>query len=375
MGQRSAAGKYSSAASRWAGVGPYYAMFPAEFAARVIKKHSVRGDWIIDPFVGRGTSTFAAAIQGRHALGIELNPVGWVYAKTKLQPADPIEVVARSEDLGRKAGWYWRAADNLPKFFKHCFCADVRAFLMAARARLDWRRDSVDRTVMAFLLVNLHGKWGQALSNQLRQTKSMSPEYAIAWWKEHNLVPPEVDPVAFLEKRVKWRYAKGVPETTSSHVYLGDSVHKLVDIHRNRTPLPATGATLLLTSPPYYAKTNYHYGQWLRLWLLGGQPNAGRVEGKYRDKFVHKERYRELLLKVFTKCKELLAKDATIYVRTGKEKITLSTTISVLQGTFPDHHMMKHCRPFRGPTQTMLFGDKEFKEGEVDLILTCRGMK
>ena len=47
--------KYGTAAARWVGVGPYYAMFPAAFAERVIREHTEPGDVVLDPFAGRGT--------------------------------------------------------------------------------------------------------------------------------------------------------------------------------------------------------------------------------------------------------------------------------------------------------------------------------
>ena len=40
---------------------------------------------------------------------------------------------------------------------------------------------------MALLMIDLHGKRESALSNQMRQTKAMSPQYAIGWWKERDL--------------------------------------------------------------------------------------------------------------------------------------------------------------------------------------------
>src|SRR6266852_7068337 len=69
-------------------------------------------------------------------------------------------------------------------------------------------------------------------------------------------------------------------------------------------------------SPPYYAITNYHYDQWLRLWLLGGPPNALRSGGAVCGKFEHRQKYRDLLHGVFSRAAELLADDATVYVRT-----------------------------------------------------------
>ena len=75
----------SNAIGRWAAVGPYYAMFPLEFAFDVVHKYSKPEQLVLDPFAGRASSVFAAATQERYGLGIEINPVGWVYGQTKLK--------------------------------------------------------------------------------------------------------------------------------------------------------------------------------------------------------------------------------------------------------------------------------------------------
>src|SRR5207237_4498202 len=66
-----------------------------------------------------------------------------------------------------------------------------------------------------------------------------------------------------------------------SRTYLGDSVHVL-NVLRQRLP---GKAALVFTSPPYFRVTNYHYDQWLRLWLLGEAPNDDRKPGAHRAKF------------------------------------------------------------------------------------------
>src|SRR5437868_1485652 len=118
--------RYEAAHSRWSGVGPYYAMFPAEFADLVIAKHTKEGDTVLDPFAGRGTAVFSAATQGRRGIGVEINPVGWVYARAKLAPAKKELVAARFEELGRSAKDYRGEADRLPLFFQRCFTQKVR---------------------------------------------------------------------------------------------------------------------------------------------------------------------------------------------------------------------------------------------------------
>ncbi|MFZ7125321.1 MAG: DNA-methyltransferase [Desulfobacterales bacterium] len=46
--------------------------FPFELAYRLIQMFSVRGDTVLDPFAGTGTSVFAAMASGRHSIGVEL---------------------------------------------------------------------------------------------------------------------------------------------------------------------------------------------------------------------------------------------------------------------------------------------------------------
>jgi site-specific DNA-methyltransferase (adenine-specific) len=50
------------------------AAYPWELPARLIKMFSYVEDWILDPFLGSGTTTKAAKDLGRNSVGIELNP-------------------------------------------------------------------------------------------------------------------------------------------------------------------------------------------------------------------------------------------------------------------------------------------------------------
>jgi len=370
----SGTGQYGSAHSRWAGVGPYYAMFPIDFADDVVRRYTEPGDLVLDPFAGRGTAVFSASAQQRVGIGVEINPVGWVYANAKLAPARHDAVAARIRELGKVADSYVLEAVQLPDFFHHCFSLQVRQFLVAARSLLRWRDSQLDRTVMALLLVYLHGKRGAALSNQMRQAKSMAPDYAVRWWKERDLKPPDLDPIDFLVRRLKWRYAKGKPCDRQSRVLLRDSVECLPKLRQAVERGRMARVRLLLTSPPYYGVTNYHYDQWLRIWLLGGAPNALRPEerGEHRDKFENIVKYQRLLDTVFGEAAGMMARGATVYVRTDRREATLEATHQSLCKTFPRWRIRKYNRPFTRPTQTQLFGDGSAKVGEVDLVVRAQ---
>jgi hypothetical protein len=255
----------------------------------------------------------------------------------------------------------------MPKFFRRCFYLPVLQFLLAARSELDWKHSSVDRTLMALLLVHLHGKKVASFSNQMRQTKSMSPRYAMQWWTVNRSRAPILDPLEFMRKRIKWRYAKGTPDVLSeSRVYLGDSVRVLPRV-TSHLPLKAS---LLFTSPPYFGVTNYHYDQWLRLWLLGERPTSRLRLGKHRSRFANSSEYAALLCDVFESAARASKRNVTVYVRTGRDASTYDATRDALKAVFARHVIKRKIRPFLRPTQTRLFGDVEPKLGEVDLILS-----
>lgn len=358
--------RFGTAASRWAGVGPYYAMFPVDFAISTIKEYTRPGDYIFDPFAGRGTSLFAAASEGRFGLGIEINPVGWIYGKAKLYTAKREDVEERIQWLGKKAKKYHSAAKKLPEFFHYCFCPEVQEYLLAARDLLDWQFDKTDWTTMALLMIDLHGKRESALSNQMRQTKAMSPQYAIGWWKERSLEPPKRDPVKFMLKKMEWRYAKGRLESGLGNIYLGDC-QSILDTWIKFPP--KIKASLLLTSPPYYGITNYFYDQWLRLWLLGGSEKPISHSEPCKQKFANKKQYVEMLCHVFTKSKSILKNNSVVFIRTDARHFTREATIEALESAFPKKKIQSEKYSFPNFTQTLLFDSDSVSKGEVDFVM------
>lgn len=63
------------------------AMFPEELARRVVKLFSFKGDFVLDPFNGAGTTTAVAAQLGRKYLGIDIAEKYCQAAQKRLQEA------------------------------------------------------------------------------------------------------------------------------------------------------------------------------------------------------------------------------------------------------------------------------------------------
>jgi DNA modification methylase len=49
------------------------AVFPEELVRRLLLLFSYRGDVVLDPFVGTGTTALVAAKTGRHYIGIDIS--------------------------------------------------------------------------------------------------------------------------------------------------------------------------------------------------------------------------------------------------------------------------------------------------------------
>jgi len=333
----------STAETRWATFGPYYAMFPIDFAFKIISQYSKPNDYIIDPFAGRFSSVYAGGILGRHSLGIEISPIGWLYGNTKLNPAPKQEVKDRLLDIYNQRNNFVSEAESMNEFFQLCFCNEVLKFLLSARENLNWKNDNTDATLMAIILVQLHGKIGEGLSNQMRQTKAMGVNYSINWWKANGYpTPPEYNPLDFLTKKIEWRYAKSVPKIeTECKAIFGDSTLELKEIIQI-SKIKKIEYSLLFTSPPYYSIVDYHTDQWLRLWLLKEGPDKPQTNtDKYKGRFTSKEEYKELLDNVFGACSEVMHKKSTIFVRTDVREFTHDLTIEILQNHFPKHKLTR----------------------------------
>ena len=367
---------YATAYQRWVGVGPYYAMFPISFADEVVQTYAASGQRILDPFAGRASSVFAGAATGRPSIGIEINPVGWIYGKVKLQPAAAPELQSRVEQIARSACDFPANVDGeLADFFKLCYAEHTLQFLNACRALLDWRQDKVDRTLMALILVDLHGRRDKSFSNQMSQSKAMSPEYSVRWWRERHLLPPEIEPTKFLAKKISWRYAKGIPETIDSDVILGDSCEVMLRIRKTTLRKNSSAFSLLFTSPPYVGITDYHRDQWLRLWMLGERPSPMRRSDRFKSAFASRENYTDLLNTVFSLAADVMSSSGCVYVRIDARPATFDVTRNVLRQVFPHWREEIREQPNEHPTQTALLGDKSRKPGERDIILKGSGKR
>lgn len=74
------------------------AVFPESLPSWFIKLFTKEGDWVLDPFVGSGTTSVAAKKLGRNSIGIDLMPEYIEYAKERLDKIYDKQLKIRLQD-------------------------------------------------------------------------------------------------------------------------------------------------------------------------------------------------------------------------------------------------------------------------------------
>jgi hypothetical protein len=244
---------------------PYYTMYPLDFPLRVLKRAGKVGEWVLDPFCGRGTTNFAARLLGMPSVGFDSSPVAAALAKAKLVYASPASVVATARAILDNArerpsvptGAFWTLAYHDRTLDEVCRLREALLVDCCSPARILLR---------AIVLGALHGPRPKGkpsyFSNQSPRTFAPKPKYAVKFWTERNMRPEVVDVLAIIKARAERYLAERLPEVDGM-VQLADS--REPDMFRS---MPR--ACWIVTSPPYYGMRTYLPDQWLRHWFLGG---------------------------------------------------------------------------------------------------------
>lgn len=247
------------------GVCPYYTMYPLDFPLRVLKRAGKVGEWVLDPFCGRGTTNFAARLLSMPSIGIDSSPVAAALAKAKLVHANPAGVVSEARTILDTV----RHPSEVPEgaFWDLAYHQDTLIDLCRLREGLLANSSPPTRILLrAIVLGALHGPRPKGkpsyFSNQAPRTFAPKPNYAVKFWSQNNLRPEVVDVLEVIRVRAE-RYLGNTLPSAEGTIQLADS----------REPNTFRGlpkACWVVTSPPYYGMRTYLPDQWLRHWFLGG---------------------------------------------------------------------------------------------------------
>jgi hypothetical protein len=307
---------------------PYFAMFPEIF----VRKHLVwskRGDLVLDPFSGRGTTMFESLLNDRRAIACDTNPVAVCVSRAKSAAPTMEETLDRVLELQHAPADNWMERDIDNEFFRLCFHPDTLKQIQHLRKNLRWQIDRVDCFIAAIALGCLHGESHRSqryFSNRMPRTISTKPEYSVRWWKMQGCLPPARNVYDILRREIEYRF--GTPPPQNQGIVLQGDARNAGHMFREYL----RDVSLVITSPPYLDTTNVVEDQWLRVWFLGGEAYPVRDRGK-DDRYWSASNYWAFLQEAWSGIAGLLKSNAHLIIRMGGSKLTFDETSSGLKQT------------------------------------------
>ena len=317
---------------------PYFTMFPLEFPHSILR-YAPRDAIVLDPFCGRGTTSYAARFLKRASYGIDSSPIAVAIAKAKLAHASHADVLA----LGRRILENEEQRDpTVPQgdFWAHAFHPDTLRQICLLREGLAKLRSDTANLLRAVILGSMHGPLTRSaesasyFSNQMPRTFASKPGYSVRYWRERNLIPRRVDVMGPIQRKLARIYVEGdMLEGQPGRIIQGDSTKATAYKH-----LPES-ISHVITSPPYYGLVTYVEDQWLRHWFLGG-PDT--VEYGRSKQVSHRslEAFTRDLSSVWNHCGNRLEASGKMVIRFGSISSRECNAEDILRASLEgsDHH-------------------------------------
>jgi len=228
-----------------------------------INKYSKKGDRVLDPFSGVGTTAFQAALCGRIPCAADVNPLCVNLTRAKLSPADIAEVTLFSQKVD-----YNRPVElsNYRKYFAPFYDPATFRDLVNLRAELARSRGRVASFVELMVLSLLHGHSAGFLSAYTFPQVSLTPEEQLELNNKRRQVPDYRAVAPRILKRCASSLRDGIPSILES--VSKDSWIAQAEASKLRG-LQAGSIDLVVTSPPLPGSSDNLSHMWLKFWFAG----------------------------------------------------------------------------------------------------------
>jgi DNA modification methylase len=230
----------------------------------LIKEFTSPGDSVLDPMSGCGTIPLESLLQGRYPLGNDLQELGYILTKAKVERGTNdeayiildnllkyVDIHKNQQNLSTYAHFGFNG--KLPEYFHE----ETLKEILAARNYLQlypctsWGQS----LVYSSLLHILHGNRPYALSRRSHPVTPFKPSGNLDYRPLEPRLKAKVERMLQLEvpKNLQCGMATQVPFSQLDYLY-----QNTVDV--------------VITSPPFAASTRFSIANWMRLWFAGWEP-------------------------------------------------------------------------------------------------------
>ncbi len=236
----------------------YPAKFIPQLANKLIERYSQKGDIILDPMGGCGTTLVESKLSGRQSIGIDVNKVAVLISKAKTKAIETNFLRKRNESLLKlienlkvKKNYYARANSRLKYWFKEENFNKLQALYNLINKEKNARIKYFYKCCFSNILKNC----------SIWYAKSIKPM--------RDLDKTEVDPINAFKYHLKFMTEKNsefyrLVEKSNTQ----NNTCKMLKGDARKLSLEKCSVDLIITSPPYV--TSYEYAdlhQLTSLWF------------------------------------------------------------------------------------------------------------
>ncbi len=244
----------------------YRACFKPHLPRFFIERLTAPGDFVHDPFMGRGTTLIEAALLGRVPCGCDVNPLSLVLVRPRLHPPTLEQIHARLDEID------FNNSDEAPEDLLVFFHPETLREIAALKKYLLRRPvlDAVDEWIALVALNRLTGH-----STGFFSVYTLPPNQAVSVKSQRKInadrrqTPPRrhVPNLIFKKSRI---LLKDCDAATRARLRAVAEKSLLLNQPAHLTAqIPAASISLVVTSPPFLDVVDYAGDNWLRCWFLG----------------------------------------------------------------------------------------------------------
>lgn len=245
----------------------YRACFKAQLPNYFIQKFTNLGDWVYDPFSGRGTTALEAALLGRNVIANDINPISQILLEGRMVAPSLSAIESRLCDVNLQSDI--DSEIDLSMFYHPETYKEIigwkRYFL--AKQENDGL-DDIDKWIRAVATNRLTGHSpGYFSVYTLPPNQAVSAERQKRINEKRAQVPPYRETRALILKK-SISLQKGLTSELRSNL---QKVKKrfLTGDARESFTIPDASIKLVVTSPPFLDIVQYAADNWLRCWFNG----------------------------------------------------------------------------------------------------------
>lgn len=240
---------------------PYPAKFPPQLPQRILAEFSSKGDWVLDPFCGSGTTLVEARLFGVNSVGVDINALSCLLSKVKATPLtkSQLDLFNQIADHIAGASFHWGMGSKqfveTPSFdgLAHWFQPNVTEELAWLKKTIYQADDSEVKDLLKIVLASIIVQ----VSNQESDTRYAAIDKNIP---DNFTLKLFLSKCSEFEKKVRAFSDRAYRENASVKVYNADT--------RNLDFLSDNTFDLVITSPPYANTYDYYlYHKFRKRWL------------------------------------------------------------------------------------------------------------